>query len=165
MVDGPGQVRWLCHPQHMLFISESKVAISVLVIFQPEERRKEPREFMPNPSKTSITSWTSLVAQWLRICLPMQGIRVWALVLEDPTCRGATNPGCHNYWACAPGPVNHNYWAHVPQLLKPTRLESLLCNKEKLPQWEGHALQWRVGPTRCNYRKPACSNEEPTSQK
>ena len=34
----------------------------------------------------------SLVAQWLRICLPMQGTRVRALVWEDPTCHGATRP-------------------------------------------------------------------------
>ena len=61
--------------------------------------------------------WTSLVVQWLRIRLPMQGTRVRALVQEDPTCRGATKPVCHNYWA------------HVPQLLKPTRLEPVLCNK------------------------------------
>ena len=40
---------------------------------------------------------TSLVAQWLRICLPMQGTRVRALVWEDPTCRGATRPVSHNY--------------------------------------------------------------------
>ncbi|KAJ8779554.1 hypothetical protein J1605_012438 [Eschrichtius robustus] len=39
----------------------------------------------------------SLVAQWLRICLPMQGTRVRALVREDPTCRGATRPMSHNY--------------------------------------------------------------------
>ena len=39
----------------------------------------------------------SLVAQWLRICLPMQGTRVRALVWEDPTCRGATKPVRHNY--------------------------------------------------------------------
>ena len=39
----------------------------------------------------------SLVAQWLRICLPMQGTRVRALVWEDPTCRGATRPVSHNY--------------------------------------------------------------------
>ena len=45
----------------------------------------------------------SLVAQWLRICLLMQGTRVWALVWEDPTCRGATRPMSHNYWACASG--------------------------------------------------------------
>ena len=45
----------------------------------------------------------SLVAQWLRICLPMQGTRVRALVWEDPTCRGATRPVSHNYLACASG--------------------------------------------------------------
>ena len=39
----------------------------------------------------------SLVAQWLRICLPMQGTWVRALVWEDPTCRGATGPVSHNY--------------------------------------------------------------------
>ena len=38
----------------------------------------------------------SLVAQWLRICLPMQGKRVRALVWEDPTCRGAAGPVSHN---------------------------------------------------------------------
>ena len=45
----------------------------------------------------------SLVAQWLRICLPMQGTRVRALVWEDPTCCGATRPMSHNYWACTSG--------------------------------------------------------------
>ena len=39
----------------------------------------------------------SLVVQWLRIRLPMQGTRVRALVSEDPTCRGATGPVSHNY--------------------------------------------------------------------
>ena len=39
----------------------------------------------------------SLVAQWLRICLPLQGTRVRALVWEDPTCRRATKPMRHNY--------------------------------------------------------------------
>ena len=43
------------------------------------------------------TLGTSLVVQWLRICLPMQGTRVRALVQEDPTCRGATKPMHHNY--------------------------------------------------------------------
>ena len=45
----------------------------------------------------------SLVAQWLRICLLMQGTRVRALVWEDPTCCGATRPVSHNYWTCASG--------------------------------------------------------------
>ena len=39
----------------------------------------------------------SLVAQWLGVCLPMQGARVRAPVWEDPTCRGATGPVSHNY--------------------------------------------------------------------
>ena len=59
---------------------------------------------------------TFLVAR-LRIRVPMQGTRVWALVREDPTCRGATKPVCHNYWA------------YVPQLQKPTHLEPVLRNK------------------------------------
>ena len=58
-----------------------------------------------------------LVAQWLRICLPMQGTRVRALVREDHTCRGA------------PKPASHNYCARVLQLLKPAHLESALRNK------------------------------------
>ena len=58
---------------------------------------------------------TSLVAQWLRIHLPMQG--TW----EDPTCCGATNLVCHNYWAC------------VPQLLKPAHLEWVLRNRNEKP--------------------------------
>ena len=46
---------------------------------------------------------TSLVVQWLRICLPMQGTQVPSLVQEDPTCHVATKP------------VNHNYWTWVPR--------------------------------------------------
>ena len=39
----------------------------------------------------------SLVVQWLRTRLPMQGTQVRSLVWEDPTCRGATKPVRHNY--------------------------------------------------------------------
>ena len=39
----------------------------------------------------------SLVAQWLRIHLPMQETWVRALVREDPACHGATKPVHHNY--------------------------------------------------------------------
>ena len=44
-----------------------------------------------------IELWASLVVQWLRIRLPMQGTRVRALVREDSTCCGATKATCHNY--------------------------------------------------------------------
>ena len=39
----------------------------------------------------------SLVAQWLRIRLPMQETWVQALVREDLTRCGATKSVCHNY--------------------------------------------------------------------
>ncbi|KAJ8791667.1 hypothetical protein J1605_020389 [Eschrichtius robustus] len=51
----------------------------------------------------------SLVAQWLRIRLTMQGTRVRALVREDPTGRGATEPVSHNYRACALEPGDKHY--------------------------------------------------------
>ena len=69
----------------------------------------------------------SLVAQWLRICLPRQGTRVRALVWEDPTCRRATRPVSHNYWARASG-------ACAPQ-------------QERPRQWKARAPRWRVAPT------------------
>ena len=90
----------------------------------------------------------SLVAQWLRIHLPVQGTRVQALIQEDPTCRRATKPVCHNYWAWALEPASHNYWAHVPQLLKPAHLEPVLHNKRS------HRNE-----------KPAYRNEDPTQPK
>ena len=50
----------------------------------------------PNSAKNKVNR-ASLVAQWLRIRLPMQGTRVQALVWEGPACRGATRPVSHNY--------------------------------------------------------------------
>ncbi|KAJ8784723.1 hypothetical protein J1605_008074 [Eschrichtius robustus] len=54
----------------------------------------------PGEAKQSLQKLlarASLVVQWLRIHLPMQGTRVRALVREDPTCRAATKPVRHNY--------------------------------------------------------------------
>ena len=62
--------------------------------------------FESHSSRAMRNSWkmalkpnlgTSLIVQWLRIRLPMQGTQVRALVREDPTCHGATKPVCHNY--------------------------------------------------------------------
>ena len=78
-------------------------------------------------STTSIQGkGASLVAQWLRICLIMQGTRVRALVRENPTCCGATRPMSHNYWARASR-------ACAPQ-------------QERPRQWEARAPRWRVAP-------------------
>ena len=64
---------------------------------------------------------TSLVAQWIRIHLPMQGTRVWSLV------RGKSH-------------MLRSDWARMPQLQKPARLEPMLCNKRS----------YRHKPTHCN---------------
>ena len=50
-----------------------------------------------NDGSKSCGLRTPLVAQWLSICLLMQGTPVRALVREDPTCRAATKPMHHNY--------------------------------------------------------------------
>ena len=44
----------------------------------------------------NLPTGASLVVQWLRVCLPMRGKRVRALVWEDPACRGATRPVSHS---------------------------------------------------------------------
>ena len=80
----------------------------------------------------------SLVAQWLRVCLLMQGTRVRALVWEDPTCRGAAGPVSHNYWACASG-------ACAPQ-------------REGPRQWKARAPRWRAVPTPRWRVAPTCRN-------
>ena len=84
----------------------------ILQATQPKKKeRKEGREEGRRYGKTQMNFFsnpirffqsrkklgTSLVAQSLRIRLPIQGTWVRALVREDPTCRRATKPVCHNY--------------------------------------------------------------------
>ena len=90
-------------------------------------------------------SRASLVAQWLRICLPMQGTLVRALVWEDPTCRGVTRPVSHNYWACASG-------ACVPQ-------------QERPRQWEARAPRWEWPPLASTRESPHTETKTQHSQK
>ena len=63
------------------------------------------------------TSWTSLVVQWLRIQLPMQGTRVLSPVWEDPTCCRTVKPVHYNYpptlWDL---PVHYKLSPSHPQL-------------------------------------------------
>ena len=108
-------------------------------------KRNLPPKTKPHSDDKTLRGRTSLVAQWLRMCLPMQGTWVQALVREDPTCRRATKPMRHNYWACALEPASHNYWALAPQLLKPMP-RAHAPQQEKPPQWEAHAPQRRVAP-------------------
>ena len=68
---------------------------------------------------------TSLVVQWLRIRLSMQGTQVQSLIREGPTCHGATEP--------VP-----NYRAHVLQLLKPVCLEPMLRKRSHCKEKPTH---------------------------
>ena len=63
----------------------------------PLLQKSKPRHKKVKELTQEHTARTSLVAQWLRIHMPMQGTRVRALVREDPTCRGATKPVRHIY--------------------------------------------------------------------
>ena len=62
-----------------------------------EELKNKQTEMNNTITEMKITLGASLVAQWLRIRLLMQGTRVRALVWEDPTCHGAAGPVSHNY--------------------------------------------------------------------
>ena len=86
------------------FSSASPQCILPLVIFTPPNPSQTLVRLKSSLDKSSLVlnsdkkrERVSLVAQWLRVCLPMQGTRVRALVWEDPTCRGATGPVSHNY--------------------------------------------------------------------
>ena len=72
---------------------------------------------------------TSLVVQWLRMHLPMQGTLVWSLVWEDSTCPWATKSENHK-WATEPTVANTEACGHR------------VCSpQEKPPQWEAWAPQ------------------------
>ena len=88
------------------------------------------------------TTGTSLVVQWLRIRLPMWGTQVRSLIWGDSTCLRATKSMCHSYFS------------HLPQLLKPTCLEPVLCNKRS------HRNE---KPTHCNEKPTHHSERKPVT--
>ena len=71
----------------------------------------------------------SLVAQWYRICLPMQETKVQSLIWGDPTCHRATKSMHLNYWACALEPTEPQLLSPCAAILKPQGLQHLLHNK------------------------------------
>ena len=72
----------------------------ILYIENPKDATRKLLELINEFGKVAVkkinAQRASLVVQWLRICLPMQGPRVRALVWEDPTCHGAAGPVSHN---------------------------------------------------------------------
>ena len=90
------------------------------------------------------------------------GTRVRALVWKDPTCCGATKPVRHNYWACALKPTSHNYWAHVPQLLKPARLEPVLHTREATAMRSPHTTK-KSSPRSPQLEKARAQQQRPNA--
>ena len=87
----------------------------------------------------------SLVAQWLRICLPMQGTRVQALVWEDPTCRGAAKN-------------------HEPQLLS-LRVWSLCSATREAATGKGLRTTMKTGPHLPQLEKALAQKRRPNTAK
>ena len=86
-----------CREGSAIWFMNPASGVSRAEAFSPQQSLQIHKYFAKSYSRAS------LVAQWLRVCLPMQGTRVRALVWEDPTCRGATGPLSHDCWACASG--------------------------------------------------------------
>ena len=81
----------------------------------------------------------------------MQGRRVWSLVWEDSTCRGATKP------VSVTQLLSLRSRAREPQLLSPRAAatevrvpKARALQQEKPPQWEARALERRVAPAHRN---------------
>ena len=87
----------------------------------------------------------SLVAQWLRIRLPVQGTRVRALVWEDPTCRGATRP-------------------REPQLLS-LRVWNLCSTTREAATVRGPRTAMRSGPHLPQLEKALAQKQRPNTAK
>ena len=104
----------------------------------------------------------TLLTQWIRIRLSLQGTWVQILVWEGSAfhCRGhgfkfwsGKIPHAseklslvrHNFWAQAVGSVSPSEWAPVLQALKPVPLEPMLGNKK----------------SHCNEKPVHCNEERP----
>ena len=131
------------HPALSSFLQPSSFICATYLRAQPHPPTPAPWAYKLATLALKIPEKTSLVVQWTRIHLPMQGTRVRPLVFEYPTCHGATKPMSHNYWACALEPVHHNHWGQWS-------LKACAPQHEKLFQWEAWALQQRVAPALCN---------------
>ena len=87
----------------------------------------------------------SLVAQRLRVRLPVQGTRVRALVWEDPTCRRAN-------------------WAREPQLLS-LRVWSLCSATREAATVRGPHTAMRSGPRLPQLEKALAQKRRPNTAK
>ena len=95
----------------------------------------------------------------------MQETQVWAVVWEDPTCRGAAGPMHHNYWACTLEPASHNYWAPVPQLLSPRATTTEARTPRARASQQEKPPQRRVAPRLLQLEKAHAQQRRPNAAK
>jgi len=105
-----------------IFIGRTDAEAETPILWPPDGKN-----WLTHKTHTKIRrSGTSMVVQWLRICLLMQGIQVQSLVWEDPTGLRATK-------------------SMQPQLLSQCSKAHAL-QQEKAPQWEAWAPQREKSP-------------------
>ena len=97
--------KWKGNPAHVyivfFYLFYGKIFISIIL----------KNRFIVNKK---IKFRISLVAQWLRIHLPMWGTWVQSLIQEYSTCHEATKLIYLNYWALTLEPSSCNYYTWVP---------------------------------------------------
>ena len=99
ILSSPGVYRPYPHSQQLI--------ITKVLKYKYIERLKEQHDHLD--LKIADIWGASLVAQWLRVPLPVQETQVRCLVQEDPTCLRAAKPELHNHSACALEPGSRNY--------------------------------------------------------
>ena len=87
-----------------------------------------------------------------------------SLVQQDPTCLGATKPGCHNYWAPVLGSGSCTHWAHTLQLRKLACPKVHGLQQEEPQPWEVRALQLESGPYLSQPQRSPPSSEVPNTE-
>ena len=97
---------------------------------------------------------TSLVAQWMGICLLTHETWVSSLAQEISTCCRAAKP-------VHPQLLSSHSRAHEPHLPKPMHLETVIHNNRSYRNERLCSPQLRVAPTPHSQRKPTQSNEDP----
>ena len=107
--------------------------------------------YTPDPNSES-SEGTSLVVQWLRIHLSMQGTQAQSLVQELRR---------HVLWS---------HWSHAPQHLsshaatsEPIHPGDHALHQEKPPQWEARALQLESSPCSSQLEKARAQKRRPSA--
>ena len=109
-------------------------------------------------TEVSVTSivrrelWDGL---WLRICLPIQGTRVWSRSGKIPQATEQGSSSTQLPSRCSRA-RNCSCWAHTPQ--------PLLCNKRSHCSEKPTLRNHRAVPILGSERKSACSYEDPCSK-